>query len=643
MRPLIAFALLIALAVTSQAQQTDKTPPTIQQLDKQLNDGTLNDIEYLAAAGEWVQRQFAAGVQFHRDTLIKHLATLQEIAWGADSLIKYRINYYIDLSNNATYANRDGEAIYFLEKAEQEITAAHGEKPLLVAGQKCNSYNANRNHRNVIATYEKERDYLKQFPELIRRGAINRNIAASFINVMNPTIQAYAQLGDSTGLDQALALAEQIDGELKKILEPTTHQGFIIRFYMKFLYFHKYFTLERNQQKAGDALHAVQAALYTDTTMSASVVARLAPVLEAALTDYFLTYNENDSAAHYLARLKNTSGVFPDHDYTLNLYEARLLANQGNYRPAFERAEAAVYDIDSMQSILVNEIDELLYAHTEAEFNRQALQVAEQQKQRRTLWLIAVSVAAALAVVITYVVIRRRNRKTKEQLDKLNQAANIQVAALEEVRAQAVRDEQKRLARDLHDGLSATLASAKLQLEVLAMDSSGELAERATRIQNQLEQAYAIARNKSHQWYDEADGSAEADFENRIQQVLDSALTDSQYAKEVHVDDHTLANVPLDVRIDLLRIVQEAITNTIKHAKASHISVLLYREELSLTLAISDDGAGMRPKKSTHTGIGIRSMRDRSEQYGGQLHVESNQQGTQVIASIPLAPPKQAV
>jgi len=627
--------LLIAV-VPAPALSADE-PPTIQQLDAQWRHGELDTRHYINAINDWINLQFASGVRFHRDTLIKRLATFRELAWSADSLSASRINYYINLSNNANYANREGEGIYFLEKAEQEIMAAHGEKPLLVAGHKCNMYVDKRNYKNVVATYERERDYIAQFPELLRTKAIQRNIAASYINVLNPAAIAYARLGDTTRLNETIALAEAIYSELEKEMKPESYTGFIINFYMKNLYYHKYFTAEHDQQKSWEALNMIRDALYVDNKdKQAGMIQQLVPVLETKLVDYFLTYKQNDSAAFYIAKLKTSPGVFTDHDFTLNQFEAELLANQGKYQLAFERAKAAVQDIDSIQSILVNDIDELLYAHTEAEFNRQALQTSEQQKRRRTLWLIALSIVAVGAMAIVYVVIRRRDKRTKAQIEKLNNAASIQVAAMEEVKAQAIRDEQKRLARDLHDGLSSTLAGAKLQLELLALDSEPGAAWKLTDIQHQIEDAYAIARGKSHEWYDTAAGSEEADFKNRIQQLLDSALADYQYTKEVHVDDETLSHLPLDVRIELLRIVQEAITNTIKHAKARHVSVLVYREDSSLVLSVADDGRGVRLKNSSHTGIGIQSMKDRAEQYGGSLTVDSSSEGTQVTASIPL-------
>src|SRR3546814_2657714 len=117
-----------------------------------MNRVELNTLHDIKAVNEWVIRRFASVVDFHRDTLIQRLSMFRELAWSYDSLIASRINYYIFLSNNANYGNREGESIYFLEKADQEIFSAHGEKPLSVAGRKCNMYVDKSNYANVIAT-----------------------------------------------------------------------------------------------------------------------------------------------------------------------------------------------------------------------------------------------------------------------------------------------------------------------------------------------------------------------------------------------------------------------------------------------------------------------------------------------------------
>src|SRR3546814_9715665 len=142
---------------------------------------------------------------------------------------------------------------------------------------------------------------------------------------------------------------------------------------------------------------------------------------------------------------------------------------------------------------------------------------------------------------------------------------------MEEIKEQAVRNEQKRLSRDLHDGLSSTVAGAKLQLELLALDGQPEVARKLTDIRHQIEHAYAIARGKSHQWYDTAGESEETNFRNRVQYLLESAFPDAHYTKEIHIDDASLSHSHQDVRIEFLRNVLEAVANIIKHTKARQI------------------------------------------------------------------------
>src|SRR5690606_2299138 len=162
-------------------------------------------------------------------------------------------------------------------------------------------------------------------------------------------------------------------------------------------------------------------------------------------------------------------------------------------------------------------------------------------------------------------------------IDKLNNAANLQVAAMEEITAQAVRQEQQRLGRDLHDGLSATLAAIKHQIELLTIDNpDADINPKLVEIGEYVEQAHAIARGKSHQWYRDGETFRESDFQNHIQTLLDSALPDSRYAKAVHVDDDALSDVALETRIELLRIIQEGVTNR----SEEHTSELQSRENL---------------------------------------------------------------
>src|SRR3546814_13614478 len=101
----------------------------------------------------------------------------------------------------------------------------------------------------------------------------------------------------------------------------------------------------------------MQHALYADTTIPTGLVQQLAPVLETKLVDYFLTYQQNDSTEYYLAKLTASPGVFTDHDFTLNRFEAELLANQGKYRLAFEGPKPAELHIEFNHTLPIKEIE----------------------------------------------------------------------------------------------------------------------------------------------------------------------------------------------------------------------------------------------------------------------------------------------
>src|SRR5690606_525483 len=150
--------------------------------------------------------------------------------------------------------------------------------------------------------------------------------------------------------------------------------------------------------------------------------------------------------------------------------------------------------------------------------------------------------------------------------------------------------EQQRLGRDLHDGLSATLAGLKHQLELLILDNEASgIASKLSDIRTHIDYAYNTSREKSHQWFEMPGEMEETGFSERVRALLDSAMPDGHFEKEVMIDSQALKNVAIDVRIELLRVVHEAITNIIKHAKAKWISILLYEEQNMLKQSIDDD------------------------------------------------------
>src|SRR5690606_2200657 len=263
----------------------------------------------------------------------------------------------------------------------------------------------------------------------------------------------------------------------------------------------------------------------------------------------------------------------------------------------------------------------------------------EDKNARRTLWLVLISSGALIIVLVIYLIMLRRTRKAKGQIEALNNAANMQIIAMEEAKHQAIREEQQRLGQDLHDGLSGSIAGIKHQLEILSMDTDDSaIRNRLGAIKTEVTKVYETARNKSHEWFSATSEQEGQSFEARIKLLTDSALPDSRYQKEIHIDNSSLLRVNSDIRISLLRIIQEAVTNIIKHAKAKSVGILIYEENDRLQLVISDDGRGLGEAKSDSrkSKMGLQSINRRVQLLNGQLVVQSSVDGTEITAIIPL-------
>ena len=96
--------------------------------------------------------------------------------------------------------------------------------------------------------------------------------------------------------------------------------------------------------------------------------------------------------------------------------------------------------------------------------------------------------------------------------------------------------------------------------------------------------------------------------------------------------------LPSDVETALYRVVQESLTNIVKHANARNISVSLVRRESGVAAVVEDDGAGFDQRTMRAEGIGLLGMRERLALLDGRLEVESRPgAGTTVVAEVPLA------
>jgi two-component system nitrate/nitrite sensor histidine kinase NarX len=199
-------------------------------------------------------------------------------------------------------------------------------------------------------------------------------------------------------------------------------------------------------------------------------------------------------------------------------------------------------------------------------------------------------------------------------------------------------DERMRLAREIHDGLAQTLGFLKLKMaQLLAYLDQGEaepLREAADTCYNVLSEAYQDAR----QAIDGLRLNSKSGFEDWVQQTVEE-FTDYTGTEVEVCDAEIAANLPPEINAQLIRIIQEALSNIRKHAQAHQVEIACQQVDGDLILEISDDGVGFNvediPGPSQH---GLRGMRERAELIGAELQVTSRPEaGTVVRLRLPMS------
>lgn len=193
----------------------------------------------------------------------------------------------------------------------------------------------------------------------------------------------------------------------------------------------------------------------------------------------------------------------------------------------------------------------------------------------------------------------------------------------------AQEEERKRVSRELHDSISQLLVSSRYGLEsaLTRSEEHGDVAEPIEKSMQALDGAISEVR--------------------RISRALRPSLLDDmglaaavtalgkefaqQSGIEVNVEAEPARNLLTDeAKTALYRVIQEALTNVLKHSKASNVSIRLGRRGSSVVLSFEDNGVGMAlpgGKVPETTGLGIRNMQERIDTFGGSIRFRRARSG----------------
>jgi signal transduction histidine kinase len=200
----------------------------------------------------------------------------------------------------------------------------------------------------------------------------------------------------------------------------------------------------------------------------------------------------------------------------------------------------------------------------------------------------------------------------------------------------AVVEERNRLAREMHDTLGHRLTVASVQLEGAQRLCSTD-PERAQSMVGTVREQVREALAELRQTVAALQVPIEADLE--LPSALRRLVAHFEEATDLtvhHVLPEQVPALPGPHRLAIYRAAQEALTNAQRHADASQVWLVLTVHEEAIALLVSDDGKGLS-YPAGGAGFGLRGMRERAAQLGGDLHVEPRRGGgTQVSLRLPI-------
>jgi signal transduction histidine kinase len=248
----------------------------------------------------------------------------------------------------------------------------------------------------------------------------------------------------------------------------------------------------------------------------------------------------------------------------------------------------------------------------------------------------SVLLGSGLVVVISWIIARvEKNARERSAAHDLLRLLNRRLENAKE-------EERRHLARELHDEFGQSLTAIKLQLKLASRDSGSATPrlESATQVVDELiRRVRRLSVDLSPPLLQEA-GLVEA-----VRAFVDSQSELGGLDMNVDVDLAEAERLPSELETTAFRVVQESITNALRHAHASSIRVRLHREEGELRVSVADDGQGYDVSDALRSAargehFGVLGMRERVRGLGGSFAVDSRAgQGTRVTATFPVAAP----
>lgn len=297
---------------------------------------------------------------------------------------------------------------------------------------------------------------------------------------------------------------------------------------------------------------------------------------------------------------------------------------------------------DTKQNIDIANIKEQ-YDNEKLRANNLEIEAGRIQNRNLLIGSVTFIIVGAVIVFLVYKNTKRKQHIAEQEreieIQKTEKLLKEQELAAIDAMISGQEKERQRLANDLHDNLGSTLATVKLHFQHLQNNRDNpkieNIEELYTKTDLLLDEAYQKVRTIAHE--KNSGVMAKQGLLPAIKNLAKKVSNGKHL--QIEVQDHGLEE-RLDnaLEITIFRIIQELITNTIKHADASEIHISLTNHDSLLNIIVEDNGKGfdakVLPKKD---GMGLATIEKRIEHLEGTFEIDSTiNKGTNILINIPI-------
>jgi len=310
-------------------------------------------------------------------------------------------------------------------------------------------------------------------------------------------------------------------------------------------------------------------------------------------------------------------------------YNTLITSNEAGYLLDFRKNS---FDISNLQIELETEKKE-----------KQNLQlktsIEKEKRKKRNVWIGAL-VFILFGGITAFLIQKSAKRKQllaeqEKEIESQKLATVLKEQELTAIDAmiEGQEKERQRIANDLHDDLGGLMTTVKWHFNSFKEKQTPELFEKTNTL---LEEAYQKIRTIAH-----AKNSGVIAKQGLLKAIRNMAKTISVPNKlTIDVIDFGLeTRLENSLELSIFRIIQELLTNVIKHAHATEVIIHITNHEDALNIMVEDNGIGFNPSQITKTkkGMGIISIDKRVEHLNGSMKIESElNKGTTIIIDFPL-------